>query len=197
MRKAIWIFAVVFILGLGTEAFGAGPRAADNPDGYNNTKAWFVKSLRKSYPAYVRACGVETSTGGLSVLNEDITKFSARMKRVTRDGLPAASISGTVKLGPVKQPFQVAAKGKEYGVYIDAFLYGKDGRVYEVVSAEIKGGSVVSAKGGSVRFSLVIGKGRPLGGGERVLLVAAGDPISSKYPMNTCVLLGGKWVRTR
>jgi hypothetical protein len=197
VSKAIWFAAILFFLGLNAQPLGAELRAVDNPDSFLNSGVWFVKSLRKSYPSYVRTCGVESGTQSLSALSEDITKFRAGMKRVTVEGLSAAAISGSVDISPIAEPFDVTTMKNEYSVYVDAFLHGADGRVYEVASADIKGSSMVSAKGGKVRFSLTIGKGHDFGSGGRVLLVASGDPISSRYPMDSCVLLGGKWVKLK
>jgi hypothetical protein len=197
VSKAIWFAAILFVLGLNAQPIGAELRASDNPESFNNSGVWYVKTLRKSYPSYVRTCGVESSTRSLSALSEDITKFRAGMKRVTVEGLSAASIGGSVDIGPIAQPFDVPVntQKKEFSLYIDAFLHGPDGRVYEVVSAEIKGSSMVSAKGGKARFAFTIGRGHDFGRGGRVLLVASGDPISSRYPMDSCVLLGAKWVK--
>ena len=111
------------------------------------------------------------------------------------------SIKGTVEIGPISSPYAVPKEKKRkegsYLLYVEALLYGPDGKIYDIQSTEIKGAGSLNAGGGKVGFSVDVGQGYNFARGGRVLLVAAGETLLSDYPMNTCVLLGAKWMTTK
>ena len=111
------------------------------------------------------------------------------------------SINGSVEIGTLNAPYAVPtdkkSKKKSYLLYVEAFLYGPDGMVYDTQSTNISGDGSLTPEGGKIRFNVEIGKGYDFSRGGRVLLVAGGENILSDYPMAPCVLLGAKWVAVK
>ncbi len=201
MKKYLVMAAVLLSLAITSTAPSADTKIINNPNSLKNSPQWYATPLRKSFKTFIRICSTETPVEKVSLYTDDITKFEASKSFKTKDNLLTMSIKGTVEIGAVKTPYAVPREKKKkdgsYLLYVEAVLYGPDGKVYDIQSTEIKGAGSLKAEGGKVGFSVDIGQGYDFSRGGRVLLVATGESILSDYPMNTCVLLGGKWVSVK
>ncbi|MFQ5442567.1 MAG: hypothetical protein ACE5EB_07575 [Thermodesulfobacteriota bacterium] len=164
-----------------------------SPYNLRNSKLWYAPRLRKSFPSIVRACGFDRPVDSFAVLPKDITRFNIRSRLLHKNMMSVLRVSGTVKISALPRSFRIDRKTAGYKIYIDAFLISADGRSIDVRST----GSAkpVSAKGGTVRFSLDIGRGYYFDRGGTLLLVASGSPIRSDYPSEPCAMIGGKIIR--
>ncbi len=198
MKKFLILAVMLLSLGIYTSASAAEKSINSNPNSLTNSTLWYAKPLRANFKTFIRACSAEVPAGKVSLYSGDITLFKVLKKINTKDNLLTMSINGTVEIGPLSVPFAVPtdkkSKKRRYLLYVEAFLFGPDGKVYDTQSTTIKGAGSLSPKGGKVGFSVDIGKGYNFSKGGRILLVAGGESILSDYPMDTCVLLGGKWI---
>ncbi|MBE9528018.1 MAG: hypothetical protein IME99_02125 [Proteobacteria bacterium] len=201
MKKILIMIGLILSLGVTATAYSADKNIFNNPNSLRNSEQWYAAPLRKSFKTFVRACSTETPSNKVSIYTDDITKFRVSRRVSSVNNLQTVKISGTVGIGPLSAPYAVptvkGSKDRSYLLYVEAYLYGPDGKVYDIQSTTIKGAGSLSPKGGKVGFSVDIGKGYDFSRGGRVLLIAGGDSIVSDYPMDTCVLFGGKWVSVR
>lgn len=177
-------------------AFGAAyAAAAPNPHAPGASGVWYAPVLIKNFPSQVRVCGFEAQIDAFSLFPRDITKFRTSTTIIFSQQLVGLEISGSVALGPLSAPFKTLKGNKnKYVLYVEAFLFAPDGRLYDVQSNAGEGGPWVSSRGDKANFSMIIGRGYDFDNGGRVLLVASGEPISSGYQDAECVVLGAKWI---
>lgn len=198
MKKFLIMTGLILSLGITATAYSADKNIFSNPNNLQNSEQWYAAPLRKSFKTFVRTCSTETASSKVSIYTDDITKFRVGKSISSVGNLQTVKISGTVGIGPINSPYAVpkekGSRDKSYLLYVEAYLYGPDGKVYDIQSTIIKGAGSLGAKGGKVGFSVDVGRGYDFSRGGRVLLIAGGESIVSDYPMDTCVLLGGKWV---
>ncbi len=175
--------------------FGAASAFAANPYGLGNSEVWYAPILLKNFPSQMRVCGFETQIDAFSLFPKDITRFRTSTTIKFSQQQLGLDIDGSVALGSLASPFKMTKwNKKKYVLYVEAFLFAPDGRLYDVQSNAREGGPWVRYKGGKAGFSMIIGRGYDFDRGGRVLLVASGEPISSGYRDAECVVLGAKWV---
>ncbi len=186
---------ILTVVTLSIWVLGAAYAVAANPHGLRDSKVWYAPVLLKNFPSQMRVCGFEAQIDAFSVFPRDITKFRTSTTIKLSQQLVGLEIDGSVALGSLSPPFKMTKwNKKKYVLYVEAFLFASDGRLYDVQSNAREGGPWVRSRGGKASFSLIIGRGYDFGKGGRVLLVASGEPIPSGYQDAECVVLGAKWI---
>jgi hypothetical protein len=185
---------VLTVVMLSILAFGASNAAVANPHGLRESGLWYAPALLKNFPSQIRVCGFETQIDAFSLFPRDITKFRLSSSVKLNGQMVALDMKGSVAVGSLAAPFKAIGKKNKYVLYVEAFLFAPDGRLYDVQSNAPEGGPWVSSKGGKADISMFLGSGYDFDMGGRVLLVASGEPISSVSGDSECVVLGAKWI---
>ncbi len=188
MKRILLMTAIIGLLFM-----GMGRVAGSADYSLKRSRVWYAPIIQQNFPSQVRVCGFETQIDGFNLYPKDITKFRAVSKVATSQGLLALKIGGSVAFGPLSAPFKASKENKNrFAMYIEAFLFSPDGRLYDVQSFSKEGGNWVSLKGGKVNFSIILGKGYDFDRGGWALLIASGEPLSVGSSEAECVVIGAK-----
>lgn len=145
----------------------------------SSSDVWYAGPLRQVFPTAIPIHSATYAPSDLPVHPTDITTFD-----VTTEATGGAlSVTGTVRLGAVEDPFVVidGAQGHKYMLFLQAFLVSPNGRVVWKQNGFPQGGAWVSASGDSKSFILINSYRGPTSG-YTLWILAAGDPIFSDEP---------------
>lgn len=147
-----------------------------SPAAVNASKVWFAQELMVHFGDSIPFHGTKLAFDRLACLPTDITTFKVTAK-VSAAGL---SVGGSLDLSALPARLGVGEEGQEsgYKVLLQAYLFNPKGRLIWMQQGSPQDDASVSAEGGSVAFEL---KRRFRGSltGHTLLVVAAGDPMSS------------------
>lgn len=158
----------------------------------SGSDVWYALEIRQVFPDGIELSNWIYPLAEISCLPQDITDFNISVNEGSSFWEGVLEVSGTLSFDPILEPFSVfdGANGKKYMMNLDAFLITPDNEILWSQSGYPRGGNAwVSAEGGYIEFTL-IGSNTESLCGNRILVIASGDPIESPDSWETRVIIG-------
>lgn len=153
---------------------------------------WYALEIIQIFPDGIELSNWIYPLAEISCLPQDITDFNISVNEGSSFGEGVLEVSGTLSFDPILEPFSVldGANGEKFMMNFDAFLIAPNNEILWSQSGYPRGGNAwVSAEGGSIEFTL-IGSNTESINGNRILIIASGDPIESPDSEETRVIIG-------
>ena len=157
-----------------------------------NSDSDIASEIRTLFPEEIELADWFYPLDEISCVQDDIANINVTVSMSSSFGEGVLEIAGSITVGSISTPFSVynGANGEKYMLSIDAILFSPYGNTLWSQSGYPRGGSAwVNSTGFSGDFTLIKNYNGDLSG-NKLVIIASGDPIESPDTWDTRVILG-------